>query len=328
MKRLNACMLLSFGAVFATLLGGVSTLGAENKQNVVISTNGAALEVTVSGRKSFTYHAAESELPRVDIKPAFKRGGYIHPLRTWGGKILTDDYPPNHVHHHGVWGAWTKTEFEGRAPDFWNMGDRKGTVLAKGVTRTFAENGQAGFTAAHEQVDLTSGEPRVALRETWTVTALGNASADFPFFATDLVITQTCASASSLKLPKYHYGGLGFRGRWEWNGAANWQVLTSEGITNRIQANESRGRWCALYGKVDEAQAGVVILSHPSNFRSPQPMRIHPTEPFFCYAPSQLGDWEIKPGEAYVSRYRLVTFDGPPDAAKFEEFWREYAKTN
>ena len=58
MKRLNACMLLSFGAVFATLLGGVSTLGAENKQNVVISTNGAALEVTVSGRKSFTYHAA------------------------------------------------------------------------------------------------------------------------------------------------------------------------------------------------------------------------------------------------------------------------------
>ena len=44
------------------------------------------------------------------------------------GRVITGDYPPDHIHHHGVWFAWTKTEFEGRHPDFWNMGDGTGTV--------------------------------------------------------------------------------------------------------------------------------------------------------------------------------------------------------
>jgi hypothetical protein len=45
-------------------------------------------------------------------------------------------------------------------------------------------------------------------------------------------------------------------------------------------------------------------------------MRIHPTEPFFNFAPSQLGQWEIKPGQPYVSRYRYIVHDGPPDKAE------------
>ena len=67
------------------------------------------------------------------------------------------------------------------------------------------------------------------------------------------------------------------------------------------------------------------MLCHPSNFRFPQPMRIHPTEPFFNFAPSQAGDWEIKPGEEYVSRYRFVVMDGKPDAELLERLWRDYA---
>ena len=42
-------------------------------------------------------------------------------------------------------------------------------------------------------------------------------------------------------------------------------------------------------------------------------------------APSQAGDWEIKPGEEYVSRYRFVVTDGKPDAALLERLWRDYA---
>ena len=64
---------------------------------------------------------------------------------------------------------------------------------------------------------------------------------------------------------------------------------------------------------------------HPSNFRAPQPMRLHPTEPFFCYAPQQGGDMEIKPGDTYISRYRFVVHDGPPDRADLERLWNDYA---
>jgi hypothetical protein len=52
--------------------------------------------------------------------------------------------------------------------------------------------------------------------------------------------------------------------------------------------------------------------------------RIHPTEPFVCYAPSQIGDWEIAPGNPYVSRYRFIAQDGPPNAAELERLWQDY----
>ena len=54
-------------------------------------------------------------------------------------------------------------------------------------------------------------------------------------------------------------------------------------------------------------------------------MRLHPKEPFFCYAPSQLGDWQITPGTKYTSRYRFVVFDGAPDKQTIEQWWNDYA---
>ena len=69
----------------------------------------------------------------------------------------------------------------------------------------------------------------------------------------------------------------------------------------------------------------TAILCHPANYRFPQPMRLHPSEPFFCYAPQQLGDMEIKPGEPYIARYRFVTADGAMTQAEIDRLWDDYA---
>ncbi|MDQ3813808.1 MAG: PmoA family protein, partial [Armatimonadota bacterium] len=137
--------------------------------------------------------------------------------------------------------------------------------------------------------------------------------------------TQECASDSPLKLPKYHYGGLGFRGHWDWDGKDNAFFLTSEGETDRLKANETRARWCHIGGRVDGELTGIAVFDHPDNFRAPQPMRLHPSEPFFCYAPPQLGDWEIAPGKPYVARYRFIVQDGAPDKAELDRLWNDYA---
>ena len=276
------------------------------------------------GKKVFTYQGNKTALPRSDIKPIFQRGGYIHPLYSPSGRLVTDDYSPNHVHHHGIWFPWTKAEFEGRSVDFWNMGEGKGTVEFVKFGKSWSGGPvNAGFQAEHRFVDLTSGQPKVALDETWTVIAYHiNAAKHFVF---DLVSTQRCATASALKLPKYYYGGLGFRGNWAWNGAEKTEFLTSTGETDRVKGNETRANWCHIGGEVDGVFTGVTIMCHPENFRAPQPMRIHPKEPFFCYAPSQLGDWQIEPGKPYVSRYRFVVADGRPDQQRIEQIWQAYA---
>ena len=55
------------------------------------------------------------------------------------------------------------------------------------------------------------------------------------------------------------------------------------------------------------------------------PVRLHPNEPFFSYAPVQAGPLTIEPGRTHVARYRFATVDGPPDAALFERLWRDFA---
>jgi hypothetical protein len=92
-----------------------------------------------------------------------------------------------------------------------------------------------------------------------------------------------------------------------------------------VKAHATRARWCHIGGEVDGKLAGTAILGHPDNFRAPQPMRIHPNEPFFCFAPSQLGEWQIEPGQPYVARYRFVVMDGEPDPALLDAYWAGYA---
>ena len=54
-------------------------------------------------------------------------------------------------------------------------------------------------------------------------------------------------------------------------------------------------------------------------------LRLHPTEPFFCFAPEQAGDMEIAPGKPYVSRYRFIVADGLLDQTELERLWNDYA---
>jgi hypothetical protein len=298
---------------------------ASLRDGVQVAREGNRIKCSVANQPVFHYQADASELPRPDIKPIFQRGGFLHPILTPGGKLVTDDYPPNHLHHHGIWFPWTKTDFEGRQPDFWNMGEGKGRVEFAAVGETWSGLVHGGLNSRHRFVDLSAAEPKVALNETWQVTLYNVGRGAGRYWMFDLVSTQQCATASPLRLPKYHYGGLGFRGNWTWNGKDKTSFLTSEGETDRVKGNETRGRWCHISGDVDGARAGIAILCHPDNFRAPQPMRLHPTEPFFCFAPSQLGDWEISPGKPYVSRYRFIVADGPPDNPELERLWNDYA---
>ena len=112
----------------------------------VSATRDAKQIVFRSGERGLLrYQAEPGEFPRPEIKEAFRRGGYLHPIRTPSDRLVTDDFPTNHVHHHGLWMPWTKTVFEGREPDFWNMGTDKGRVEFVAIDEVWSKDGRAGF---------------------------------------------------------------------------------------------------------------------------------------------------------------------------------------
>jgi len=291
---------------------------------VTAQKEGTKVNVRVNGRPFFSYQAEKSDLPRTDIPEVYRRGAYIHPLLTPSGKLLTDDYPADHAHHHGIWFAWSNAKFEGHPVNFWETAAKLGTVEFASLSMLWSGPVHGGFQAEHRFLDLTASKPKTVLNETWRVTAYNFQDGSAPRWVFDLVSTQTCASSSPLTLPQNLYGGMSIRGNGLWHESNPVFFLTSEG-RDRTNGNETRGRWCHMGGNVDGQLGGVVVLCHPDNFYAPQPMRIHSGKPYFCYSPQQMGDFEIKPGRPYISRYRYVVFDGPPDRRELERLWQDYA---
>ena len=114
------------------------------------------------------------------------------------------------------------------------------------------------------------------------------------------------------------------RGHADWHDNHAYDFLTSEG-KNKENGNQSRPQWVELFGPLAGETAGVTVLSHPGNFRFPQPVRLHPTMPYFCFAVAAVDAFTIEPGKPYVSRYRYHVHDGKPSAKLDQRLWEDYA---
>lgn len=271
--------------------------------------------------------------PPKGVDSLFKKSGYIHPLLTLKGDTLTRIQPPDHYHHYGIWGPWTHTQINGQQVDFWNLGDRKGTVLFK----EFKNNNDSGdvfasFNASQEHIDLiTLEKPQVALNEDLEVTLWNLNRPDRYMF--DYATTFSSPLKDGILFEAYRYGGgigMRFTERWHKN---NCTVLTSEG-NERLTADGTTARWCIISGESADGKGanGILFMSHPSNHTHPEPMRIWPNDAnegrgdmFFEFCPIRHTEWKIEPGVEYGLNYRMVVFDGHLDPEEAEAYWQTFA---
>lgn len=284
------------------------------------------LDVAIGDSNVLRYNDAVVPPPKGASK-RFARSGFIHPLWSPDGSVLTAIHPKDHVHHFGIWMPWTATEFEGREVDFWNLAKGQGTVRFAEYLSSTSGPVFGGFSAKQQHVVLDPNTEKVALNEVWNIRVYNVGGPKNGYWLWDFVSTQRCASDSPLHQLKYRYGGLGFRATNDWRGD-NCDYLTSEGKT-RKNGHATRARWCDMYGLTAGRFEGVTIMSYPGNFRHPEPMRIWPADMdyiFFNFAPSQLGDWTMQPGKDYVFRYRFYVHRGKPDVAAINRLWYDFAE--
>jgi hypothetical protein len=110
-------------------------------------------------------------------------------------------------------------------------------------------------------------------------------------------------------------------------------MLTSEGKT-RDSTDNTKARWIIVYGQLPgNDEGGIVMLSHPSNYNHPEPLRIWDKKAnggrgdvFANFAPTKDKDWLLEPGKTYTLKYRLVVFNGKFDATKAEDAWKTFVK--
>ena len=311
--------------------------GKEAPTPCVCRDDGKSLTLKIEGRTVLSYHHTVVE-PPAGMDPLYRRSGYIHPLFTPSGKEVTGDFARDHAHQHALFFAWVNTTYAGRKVDFWNQQNRTGRVRALDVLDMQSGPVYTSFSVRQRHEDLTASEgPAPVLNEVWTVRAYKTGPASGRFLI-DFSSTQTCAGPTSLQVNKYHYGGFGIRGNSAWYDplakgddlpdparSGESEFLTSEG-KHRADGNHTRPQWVDLSGKVEGAFAGVTVLDDPSNFRFPQPVRLHPNKPYFCFAPMVEGPFTIEPAKPYRSRYRVISHDGSPDVKMIERSWNGLAE--
>jgi len=285
-----------------------------------------------SGDQALLTYQFKTVYPPKGIDTNYKRSGFIHPLYTPHGQVLTRIQAPDHYHHYGIWNPWTHTAFEGDTVDFWNIRGRQGTVRFAKFTAQSSNKKYAEFSALHEHVVFKKdGSEKIALNE-WQTVRVYAPEKNSDHYMVDVTSKMSCASQSPLLIVAYRYAGFGWRATEYWD-KNNSEMLTSEGKT-RDNTDNTKARWLIVYGSLPgNDEGGIVMLSHPTNYNYPEPLRIWDKKAnggrgdvFANFATTKDKDWLLEPGKTYTLKYRLVVFNGKFDAAKAEAEWKTFVK--
>lgn len=300
---------------------------AESNRVEAVDKNGA-LTIKAGDKNLLRYHY-ETVYPPAGVDSAYQRSGFIHPLWSPRGQVLTRIQPPDHYHHYGIWNPWTHVLYEGDTVDFWNLVKKEGTVRFVDFASTISGSVYSGYDALLEHVVFKAdGNEKVALDELQSVKVYYPQNDD-DYYIVDLSIQMNCADENPFRILEYRYEGLGWRATEQWN-KDNSEQLSSTGKT-RENVDGSRERWCIVQGEVDGKYAGAVMMSYPTNYNHPEPMRNWPVnandrgDVFASFCPTKDRDWLLKPGQNYVLKYRLLVFNDRFTPEKAESAWQYYA---
>jgi hypothetical protein len=286
--------------------------------------------VLKKGSSEILYYRKSVMYPPAGVDTAYKRSGFIHPMFSPSGNVLTRVSPPDHYHHVGIWNPWTRVKIGNHVTDFWNLYEHQGNVRFTGINATINGAVYGGFTVKQDHIDFQGSKPEeVAINELWDLRAWNtNPVEGIKAYLVDLTTYLSVAGSEPLILEAYRYGGgIGIRATAEWN-KDNSTVLTSEGKT-RKDADGTRARWTDLNGPFkDKGNSGITFFSHPSNREYPEPMRVWPIESvdvYFEFCPIRYKAWTLKPGTQYMLKYRMLVYDGKIDQTIADRIWNDFA---
>jgi hypothetical protein len=317
-------------APLAWLALAISTSGAPG-QSLEFSQTESAITIRQDGRPVLVYNIQPPPAPE-GIDPVYRRSGFLHPVSSPEGRVVTEAFPVDHPHQHGIFTAWVNATYGGKQVDFWNLAGGTGRVLHERVVSRSDRGDSLAF-----EVDLLhrmEADPPVdVLRERWKIT-VHPTGGDYHCF--DLETTQSALTDTPLIVNQYHYGGVALRGPTRWLTAEDGyarrhpdparepsRFLNDRG-SDRVKGNHERANWVALSGEGEGQPMSIAVLGHDDNFRAPQAARLHPTKPYFCFAPCVDGEFAIDREHPFRSRYRYLITDAPPDPEWIERQWREW----
>lgn len=254
----------------------------------------------------------------------FERASYVHPLYSLRGSIITEDFPDDHPHHHGVYFAWHQIVLNGkRIADGWTNDNitfevadarlrKKGDHVAinSEVLWKSVLNGQHAEVVAKENLEITVYPSNKQFRVI-----------DFEMTLVPMMKGLAIGGSDDEK----GYGGFSLRLKLPEDIRF---MATGQEVQPKVVSVEA-GPWMNFTGSFDgeaSPRSGVLVFCHPSNPGSPQPWILRKQKSMQNVAFPGRHPVVISPG-GLTLRYRVILSRNVLPEDLTGALFREYART-
>lgn len=280
----------------------------------------ATLELTEETRPVLAYNfgvITAAHVPEND--PRRSRSCYVHPLRGLDGEVLTDDFPKDHYHHHGVFWTWPHVVIAGQEYSLW---EDKGPLRQRFVRWLCREQ---GLTAAVLGVEngWFLGDTQVLTERVWfTVYRSGDArhiDVDLFFLPLDQEVTLWGAEGKS-------YGGLTVRFRPRPGERPKISVAGGWTGDDLYETPLTWAAFCSRFGEGD-AWSGAAIMVSPNHPDYPPTWLTRHYGPL-CVGWPGIRSQTLAAGRPIHLPYRLWIHRGCVPAEEIETVYRAYCRAS
>jgi len=262
------------------------------------------------------------DLPEKDFRRG--RGCYIHPLWGLNGEVLTDDFPKDHPHHHGIFWGWPYIGVGGKEYDMWVGRD----IQPKFVRWLHRETGPVAAVLAVENGWFTA-DAKIMVERLWMTAykAAGDTRAidlDFTWIPVDKPVSLRGRAGKS-------YGGLTLRlNVWPRrdslvtypDGVAKFE---GNSIASPTDLENKPLAWADITTEIPGApgRSGAAVLIPPDHPNYP------PSWLTRCYGPLCVG-WPgveaktFEPGTPFHAGYRILVHKGQLGVEQLKAIYDAY----
>jgi hypothetical protein len=251
----------------------------------------------------------------------FRRANYVHPLHDLDGRVITEDFPPDHRHHRGIYWAWHQLWVGDRqAGDGWMAKD---------------------FDWDVQTVEVRDDSPAamsLKLHVVWTSPEIQDAAGKSLPLVDERTVIRMQRSTESQRLLDFEirltalqpdmrlggsddekgYGGFSVRVPLP----KDLQFVGTDGPVEPQASAVAAGPWLNLAAD----SWGLAILQDPRNPGFPQPWILRRERSMQNPAWPGRNPVPFKPGEPVVLRYRLVLHRGELEPPMLDRLQRDYAE--
>lgn len=276
------------------------------------------IEITEGDAKVLFYQVKPKSL-----NGRFERANYIHPLYSLDGTVITEDFPDDHLHQHGIYSAWHQIIVNDKpVADGWTSENISWDVVDTKVTK---ENNTIVIASEALWKSLLDGQqPEPIVKENLKI--IVQASNDqFRIIDYDVSLFPL---KDSLEIggseDEKGYGGFSLRLKIP----DDIRFIARDKEVEAEILSVNAGPWMDFVGSFDGKHlpaGGVAVFCHPSNPGSPQPWVLRKEKSM--QNPAYPGRVPVGlKKEGLNLRYRMVIHKAGLEEKAIEELYQSYAE--